>query len=149
MLAWIALISIFVAFLVADASAREVESTADLSVQDAPVQMPPQQKNHVDPLSLAIVGVSLGCMMFAASVNRNRIHRRQLETQIQELDSFLANNCSVGFHINGCNDNDPMVNSVKDIQNGRDMKLKEYEEHKNITVRSISEIEAEVMTLWG
>jgi len=149
MIAWGALISIFIASLFAEASAKEVESNADLSVQESPVQPSPKQKRHIDPFNVAIVGISLGCMLFAASVGRNRMHRRQLEIQIQGLDSFLTNSCAVGFHITGCNDNDPMMNSVKDIQNGRDIKLKEYEEHKNVMARSVSEIEAEVMKLWG
>ena len=151
MIACIALISIFIISLLGEASARETENTDDISVQESPVQQPPKQKQHIDPFNLAIVGISLGCMLFAASVGRNRMHRRELETQIQGLDSFLTSSCAVGFRINvnGCNDNDPMMNSVKDIQNGRDMKLKEYEEHKTVMVRSISDVEAEIMRILG
>lgn len=149
MIAWVALITIFIASLFAEASAKEVESTTDLSVQESPVQNPPKQKQPIDPFNLAIVGISLGCMMFAASVGRSRLQIKQLETQIQKLVSFLAGSCAVGFHINGCNDNDPMINSVKDIQDGRDVKLKEYEEHKNVMKRSVSDIEAEIMRIWG
>lgn len=149
MIAWVALINIFLASLLAEASAKEVESTADLFVQESPVQNPPKQKQPIDPFNLAIVGISLGCMMFAASVGRSRMQIKQLETQIQKLDSFLAGSCAVEFHINGCNDNDPMINSVKDIQNGRDMKLKEYEEHKNIMKKSVSDMEAEIMRILG
>lgn len=146
---WIALISIFIASLLAEASAKEVEDINNITVQESPVQNLPKQKQHIDPFTIAIIGISLGCMLIASSVHWNMTQRRELEAQIQGLDSFLASSCAVECHINGCNDDDPMVSSVKDIQNGRDMKLKEYEEHKNIMVRSISDIEAEIMRIWG
>jgi hypothetical protein len=148
-LAWVALISILIVSLLAEASAKEVESTADLSVQESPVQNPPKQKTHVDPFTIAIIGLSMGCMLVASSVHWNMTQRKELGAQIQGLDSFLTSSCAVECLINGCNDNDPMVSNIKDIKNGRDAKLKDYEEHKNVMVRSISEIEAEIMRIWG
>jgi hypothetical protein len=132
--------------------ARAKESEAEdntVSVQEMPAQQPPKKKQHIDPFTIAIIGLSLGCMLIASSVHWNMTQRRELEAQIRGLDSFLASSCAVEFHINGCNDNDPMVSSVKDIQEKRDLKMKEYEEHKNVMVRSISDIEAEIMRIWG
>jgi len=149
MMAWIALIVILIASFFAEASAKEADDISNVTAQESPVQTPPKQKQPVDPVNLAFCGISIGCIMFGASVNRNRTQRKHLETQIQGLDSFLASTCAVEFHISTDNDNDPMISRVKGIQNGREVKLKEYEEHKHLMVRSFSEIETEVMKLWG
>lgn len=149
MIVWITLISIFIATLFAEASAKEVEDINNVTVQESPVQNSPKQKQHIDPFTIAIIGLSLGCMLIASSVHWNMTQRREIEAQISGLDSFLASNCAVAFHVNGCTDNDPMVSSVKDIQNSRDMKLKKYEENKNIMLRNISDIEAEIMRILG
>lgn len=150
LIAWIALISILLISLLAEASAKEVEDTNNVSVEESsPVQSPQKQKHHVDPFTVAIIGLSLGCMLIASSVHWNMTQRNELGAQIKELDSFLSGSCSIECHINGCNDNDPMMNSVKDMQNGRDMKLREYETHKNMMVKNISDIETEIMRILG
>ncbi len=146
---WTVLVCIFIFSLLAEASAKEVEDINNVTVQESPVENPPKQKQHIDPFTIAIIGLSLGCMLIASSVHWNMTQRRELEAQIQGLDSFLASSCAVEFHINGCSDNDPMINSVKDIQEKRDNKLKEHEENKSVIVRSISDIEAEIMRIWG
>ncbi|MEW6419932.1 MAG: hypothetical protein AB1480_17760 [Nitrospirota bacterium] len=149
MIGLIILIGIFVLLTLNYATANEIEDNPATSIHDTPVQQPLKQNQHIDPFTIAIIGLSLGCMMIASSVHWNMTKRRYLEAQIRDLDSFLASNCAVECHINGCNDNDPMMSSVKDIQNSRDAKLKEYEEHKNVMIRSISDIEAEIMRIWG
>jgi hypothetical protein len=132
-----------------ESMAREVEMKNDLSINESPVQHSPKQKQPIAPFTIAIIGLSLGCMLIASSVHWNMTQRREVEAKIQGLDSFLASSCAVECRINGCNDNDPMINSVKDIQEKRDNKMKEYEEQKSVLVRSISDIEAEIMRIWG
>jgi hypothetical protein len=147
---WIIMILILVLlFIPYESLAREVEVTSDSSINESPIQQPEKQKQQMDPFNLSIVGISLGCMMFAASVNRTRTQRRQLEGSIQKYDSFLKNTSAVELYISGCVDNDPMMNSVKDIKEKRDIKINEYEEHKSVIAQSISEIEADIMGIWG
>lgn len=146
---WIALISIFIASLFAEATAKEIEDTENLIVQESPVQQPPKAKHTVDSFTMAIIGISLGCMMIASSVHWHLSERRQLEAKMLYLDTFLKNTCAVDFHITGCKDTDPMMNNAQAIQNSRDMKIKEFEEHRNMMTRSVSDIEAEIMRILG
>lgn len=149
-IAWFVLINISIFPLLAGASTKEVENIDDaVTVQTSPDKQPEKQKQHTDPFTMAIIGLSFGCMMIASSLHWNMTQRKELTAQINSLDSFLASSCSVVCHIKGCLDDDPMMNAVEDIQERRDAQIEAYQKMNNNTARCISDIETKIMGIWG
>jgi len=136
--------------LIADASTKEPEEMDDAAtVQMLPANQSDKKKQHTDPFTMAIIGLSFGCMMVASSIHWNIYTRKEIESQILNLAFLLDSTCSVECHINGCTDNDPMMSEVEEIKKKRDENIKKYESDENNALRSISEIENEFMRIWG
>lgn len=149
MIVLFAVISIFFASPFT-ASATEVEGIDDVNVQDSsPVPQPQKQKQHVDPFTIAIIGLSLGCMLTVSSIHWNRTQKKELEEQINNIDSYLANASAIDCHISGCIGDDPMMNIVKDIQDSRNKNLADLEERKKMAMENISATEIEILRIWG
>jgi hypothetical protein len=143
------LIGITIASFSNVAGAKEVDLGADASLQESPVQPHSQEKPVYDLFNIAIIGISLGCMLYVSSVHWHSTERRQIEARIHEMDSFLANTCAVDFFISSSNDADPMVNNAQAMQATRDRKLKDLKEHKDTINNGASEIEAEILRMLG
>jgi hypothetical protein len=141
--------SVLVASLCTAAAAKEIEEENLVSVKEPSTQPSQQPKQKIDPYTMAIIGMSLGCMCLASSVHWTLDHRKRIEGSIRQLDDFLANNCAVEFHIVGSKDNDPMLHMVKDIQENQCTQLREHADNKDAMVKRVSEIEAEIMRIWG
>jgi hypothetical protein len=144
-------ISLFISSIQTYAAAQEneFEGMDNINVQPSPDQHSQKQKQHTDPFTMAIIGISFGCMMIASSLHWNMTQRKELETQINTLDSFLESTCAVQCNIKGCHGDDQMMDAVEDIKKRRDEKIEGYQNHKDIAVRSISDIENEIMRIWG
>lgn len=149
-MACLAVISFTALPLLVNASPKELEEMNDAAtVQMLPDKQPDKKKQHTDPFTMAIIGLSFGCMMVASSVHWNLHTRKEIESQISNLGFLLDSTCSVECHINGCTDTDPMMGAVEEIKKKRDESIKKYEFDKNDAQRSVAEIENEIMRIWG
>ncbi|MDO8721481.1 MAG: hypothetical protein Q7J31_04545 [Syntrophales bacterium] len=129
--------------------AKEVDLGADALLQESPIQPHSQEKPVYDLFNIAIIGISLGCMLYVSSVHWHSTERRQIEVKIHEMDSFLTNTCAVDFFISSNNDADPMVNNAQAMQVTRDRKLKDLKDHKDTINNGASEIETEILRMLG
>ena len=146
---WTTLISISIGSLATVSCAKEVELGADVSIQEPALQTPDVEKNKIDPFNVAIITISLGCMMIVSSVHWHMSTRQDLEMKIKEFNGFLKSTCAVELNIGIAGDNDPMVNSAQTMQSIRNNKIAELENKKDSTNRLYSEIEVEIMRMVG
>lgn len=142
-------ISIFLSSILAEATTNEVEDIDVVNVQAAPIKQQEKQKQHTDPFTIAIIGLSFGCMMIASTLHWNMTQRKELKAEINNRQSFLANTCAVECHIKGCLDADPMMNAADDIHKRRDAQIEEYQNNKNTAAKIIADIETKIMRIWG
>lgn len=131
------------------ASAKQIENDNSFTLQEPPAQPSTQPKQKTDPFIMAIIGLSLGCMGYVSSIHWSMSQRRRLETDIQKLDTFLTSNCSVSLQIAGSKDNEPMLQAVRQLQENKVMELQTLQNDKESLIRTISDIEAKIMGVWG
>lgn len=136
-------------FLIALAQAEETDDPFTALGQDKPVQQPQNQSRRLDFFTLGFMGVSIGSMLFASAVHWTYTQRKELEDTIHQLDGFLAHHCAVSFQVSGCGEYDRMIDRMRELGTGRDRRIREYEGEKNSLLKTISEIEDELVKLWG
>jgi len=145
----VVLLSIITIPLLVEASTAEVDKIDEaVTIQPLPDKQP-TKVTHADPFTLAIIGLSLGCMMVASSIHWNNHSRNEIEEQISTLTFLLENTSAIDCRINGSPDDDPMMKAVEDIKKKRNENIKNYETCKNDALQSISEIENEIIRIWG
>lgn len=143
------LASIIVITLCTSASGKDGEDSTIGQVQETLPQATSQPKQRIDPFTIAIIGMSLGCMCVVSSVHWTLNQRKRIEADIQHLDNFLINSCAVDFHIIGSRDNDPMLHMIKGLQENQSTQLQEHASQNNAMVKKISDIESEIMRILG
>ena len=149
MVVWVVLTSFATIPFLVEASTSEVDKMDEaVTIQPLPVKQP-NKMNHTDPFTMAIIGLSLGCMMFASSEHWNYHKRKEIELQISDLASLLESTFAIDCHIESGTENDPMMREVEEIEKKRDESIRKYEMDKNEAQRVISDIENEIMRIWG
>ena len=132
-----------------EASAKQVEINNNITLHEPPPQPSEQPKSKSDPFTLAIIGLSLGGMCLASSLHWTQHQRKHLETEIHRLDTFFSSNCAVDLHIAGLGDTETMLRMVKDLQDTKRAQLQESAHENDALIKQISNIEAEIMRIWG
>lgn len=131
------------------ADAKQTETDGDISIQEPPVQPPQPTKQKIDPFTIAIIGMSLGCMCVTGAVHWNLSQKKKIEGNIQKLDSFILNNCSVNLMLAKSADNEPMFNTVQNLHDSYRLEMVKNQDGNNEMVNKISGIEAEIMRILG
>jgi len=135
---------------VQDASAKKIENDNDVTIiEPTPARPSEQPKQKTDPFTIAIIGMSLGCMCVTGAVHWNLSQKKKIEGNIQKLDSFILNNCSVNLMLAKSADNEPMFNTVQNLQENYRLEMVKNQDGNNEMVNRISGIEAEIMRILG
>lgn len=131
------------------AAAKTPEDIDSVLAQETPMKEPAKNARSFDIFTMAFMGLSLGCMLMASAVHWNRTRRNAIENQIRHLAAFVDQNTSVTFHVGGGSSANPMVSIAKEIAQNRDAALQACDDRKAAAVNRLSDVEADIMRMFG
>ena len=141
--------AIFLAVAIVTAHAKASEDIGNTLVQATSIKETTKNARSFDTFTMAFMGLSLGCMLIASAVHWNRTQRNAMERQIRDLAVFVNQNTSVTFHITGGSSANPMVNIAKEIAQNRGAALQACDDRKAAAINGLSDVEADIMRMWG
>jgi len=140
------LATILIAFV--SASANEVEEVANLQVKETPVQNF-SKRQSIDTFTIAIIGLSLGCMLIASSTHWIITKRKELQANIQTLESSLSSIHAIELQVLNGNGYDFTIDKIKDLKNEMQFEIATTQNEWKQATQTINRVEMEIIRLWG